>query len=172
MAGSGAVLFLLEDEFEDLEFFYPYYRLMEEGYSVSVASSTTAEKRGKHGYFITPDMSYADVDTSGYDALVIPGGRSPERVRLHHEAIKIVREFVESDRPVAAICHGPQLLISAQAVKGRRITCWIGIRDDIVAAGGMYEDAEVVVDGNIITSRMPDDLPAFCREILKKLRGE
>ena len=108
--------------------------------------------------------------------LVIPGGRSPERVRIHQEAVRIVREFLESKKPVAAICHGPQLLISAGAVKGRRMTCWIGIRDDVIAAGGIYEDTEVVVDegedaGKIITSRKPDDLPAFCREILKSLKN-
>ena len=170
------VLFLLEDDFEDLEFFYPYYRLLEEGHSPHVASSTTAERKGKHGYLIRSDVSYAEVDVSEYHMLVIPGGRSPERVRIHQEAVRIVKEFLESKKPVAAICHGPQLLISAGAVKGRRMTCWIGIRDDIIAAGGIYEDAEVVVDeggdaGKIITSRKPDDLPAFCREILKSLKN-
>jgi protease I len=167
------VLFLLEDDFEDLEFFYPYYRILEDGHSVDVASSTIAEKRGKHGYSIRPDRSYAEVDVSEYDALIIPGGRSPERVRIHEEAVGIVKEFLESKKLVAAICHGPQLLISAGVVRGKRITCWIGIRDDIIAAGGVYEDAEVVMDegdGCIITSRKPDDLPAFCREILKRLQ--
>jgi protease I len=164
------ILFLLEDEFEDLEFFYPFYRLIEEGHSAEVASSSTSEKKGKHGYYVKPDRNYTGVDAAKYDTLVIPGGRSPERVRVNSQAVNIVKSFLESGKVVAAICHGPQLLISAGIVKGRRMTSWIGIRDDIIAAGGIYEDAEVVVDDNIITSRMPDDLPAFCREILKKLR--
>ncbi|MBO8183403.1 MAG: type 1 glutamine amidotransferase [Archaeoglobus sp.] len=160
-------LFLLENDFEDLEFFYPYYRLKEEGIEVVVASSDRETKIGKHGYTITPDLIYSEVIPEEYAALVIPGGKSPERVRVNEEAVEIVRKF--ADKVIAAICHGPQLLISAGLVEGRKLTSWIGIRDDVKAAGGIYEDREVVIDGKIITSRMPDDLPAFCREILKKL---
>ncbi len=161
-------LFLLEDGFEDLEFFYPYYRLKEEGIEVLVASSDRDTKIGKHGYVVTPDLTYSEVVYEEFSALIIPGGRSPERVRINERAVEIVRRF--SDKIIAAICHGPQLLVSAGLVKGLKLTGWIGIRDDLSAAGGVYEDREVVVDGGIITSRIPDDLPAFCREIVGKLK--
>jgi protease I len=164
------VLMLVEDDFEDLELFYPFYRLKEEGWEVKVASSSTETKSGKRGYTITPDLTYDDVKVEDFSALVIPGGKSPERVRINSKAVEIVKEFIKDGKPVSAICHGPQLLISAGAVKGRRMTSWIGIRDDLIAAGAEYVDTEVVVDGNIITSRMPDDLPAFCRELLRMLK--
>jgi len=161
------ILFLIEDDFEDLEMFYPYYRLKEEGFSISIASSSLNEKKGKHGYTAKPDMKFDEVDPAEYDALVVPGGKSPERVRINDYAVAIVRHFVENGKPIAAICHGPQLLISANCLEGRRVTCWIGIRDDVKAAGGIYEDREVIVDRNLITSRMPSDLPAFCRELIR-----
>ncbi|MBO8179470.1 MAG: type 1 glutamine amidotransferase [Archaeoglobus sp.] len=164
------VLILVENDFEDLELFYPLYRLREEGYGVDVASSSLDVRVGKKGYQIKPDLSYEDVRVEEYAALVIPGGKAPERIRINEKAVEIVRRFLDLGEPVAAICHGPQLLISAGAVKGRRMTSWIGIRDDLIAAGAEYVDAEVVVDGNIITSRMPDDLPAFCRELIKMLK--
>uniref|UniRef100_A0A7C2S5L3 Type 1 glutamine amidotransferase n=1 Tax=Archaeoglobus fulgidus TaxID=2234 RepID=A0A7C2S5L3_ARCFL len=163
------VLILVENDFEDLELFYPLYRLREEGYVVEVASSSLDVRVGKKGYQVKPDLKYDDVVVEDYDALVIPGGKAPERIRINEKAVEIVRRFLELGKPVAAICHGPQLLISAGIVRGRRMTSWIGIRDDLIAAGAEYVDAEVVVDGNIITSRMPDDLPAFCRELIKML---
>jgi len=164
------VLVLTENDFEDLELFYPLYRLREEGYVVDVASSSLNVRVGKKGYQIKPDLKYEDVRAEDYAALVIPGGKAPERIRINEKAVEIVRRFLELGKPVAAICHGPQLLISARAVKDRRMTSWIGIRDDLIAAGAEYVDAEVVVDGNIITSRMPNDLPAFCRELIKMLK--
>ena len=163
------VLILVENDFEDLELFYPLYRLREEGYVVEVASSSLDVRVGKKGYQVKPDLKYDDVVVEDYDALVIPGGKAPERIRINEKAVEIVRRFLELGKPVAAICHGPQLLISAGIVRGRRMTSWIGIRDDLIAAGAEYVDADVVVDGNIITSRMPDDLPAFCRELIKML---
>jgi len=163
------VLMLVEDDFEDLELFYPFYRLKEEGWEVKVASSSTETKSGKRGYTITPDMTYEDVRVEDFSALVIPGGKSPERVRIDSKAVEVVRGFIKAEKPIAAICHGPQLLISAGAVKGRKMSSWIGIRDDLIAAGAEYVDAEVVVDGNFITSRMPDE-PAFCRELIKMLK--
>ncbi|RLI86628.1 MAG: peptidase [Archaeoglobales archaeon] len=164
------VLFLIEDGFEDLELFYPMYRLMEEGFEVVIASSSPNEKVGKYGYRIKPHKTFDDVKPEEYSALVIPGGKSPERVRINEKAVSITKHFVNENKVIAAICHGPQLLISAGAVKDKKLTCWIGIRDDVMAAGGIYEDRVVVVDGNLITSRMPSDLPAFCRELVEKLR--
>jgi protease I len=165
------VLVLIENDFEDLELFYPLYRLKEEGFEVFVASSDKNEKTGKKGYTIKPDLTFDEVNSAEYAALILPGGKSPERVRVNEMAVEIVKEFLRLKKPIAAICHGPQLLISANAVNGRRMTSWVGIRDDLKAAGAIYEDKEVVVDENIITSRMPSDLPAFCRELVKSLKS-
>ncbi len=164
------VLILVENEFEDLELFYPFYRMREEGIDVEIASSSLDVRVGKKGYAAKPDLTYEDVKVEEYAALILPGGKSPERVRVNERAVEIVKKFLKLEKPVAAICHGPQLLISAMAVKGRRMTSWIGIRDDLIASGALYEDKPVVVDGNVITSRMPDDLPHFCRELVKMLK--
>ena len=171
-------LLLSADDFEDLELLYPYYRLKEDGWDVTVASHEEGTIRGKHGYPVHVDAKYSDIDPKGYDLLVLPGGRAPEKVRLHKEAIDIVKSFFRDDKYVAAICHGPQILASADELKGRKVTSWKGVKDDIYHAGANYVDAEVVVDGKLVTSRMPDDLPAFMREInkltreLAKARGE
>lgn len=163
------VLILTADDVEDLELFYPYYRLKEAGHQPSVASILKGKLTCKHGYTFDADMSFREVKPDDYDALLIPGGRAPERVRLDNDALSILRNFLERRAPIAAICHGPQLLISAGAVKGRRMTCWKGIKDDLIAAGARYEDKEVVVDDNFVTSRQPSDLPEFMDAFLKLL---
>lgn len=163
-------LILVADHVEDLEFFYPYYRLQEEGFEVDVATSDGKEIVGKHGYDFQPNASFAQVNASDYDLLVLPGGKAPETVRLQPEAVRIARTMMESDKTVAAICHGVQTLISAGMLHGRKATCWKGIRDDLKAAGAEYLDQEVVVDGNLVSSRSPEDLPAFCREMLAAVR--
>lgn len=163
-------LIIATDEFEDLELFYPYYRLKEEDIEVHIASNKKVIV-GKHGYKIKADFLFKEVDPRDYDILLIPGGKSPERIRIIKEVIDIVNHFIRENKIIAAICHGPQVLISAGAVKNRKITSWIGIRDDLINAGAEYIDKEVVVDKNIITSRMPSDLPAFCKEILNKIKG-
>jgi protease I len=160
---------LVADEVEDLEMLVPYYRLKENGVEVDVAGPRLGFVRGKHGYTLEVGLTFWDVDADAYDLLIIPGGRAPETVRLDAKAIAAVRKFCDADKPVAAICHGAQVLISAGVVGKKRLTCWEGIRDDVRAAGGEYVDAEVVVDGNLITSRSPDDLPAFCREIIRAI---
>ncbi len=163
-------LILAEDGFEDLELFYPYYRLKEEGIDVTTASSK--EKIvGKYGYAIEKDAKYDAIDPSSYDCLVIPGGKSPERVRLNKNAIEITRYFFEKNKPVAIICHGAQVLISAGVVKGRNIACWYGIKDDVIAAGGNFIDG-VAVDGNLVSARFPKDLPEWMREFIKLLRKD
>lgn len=154
------------DEFEDLELFYPYYRLKEEGITAHVASMKKGTITGKHGYPIEVDVAFKDVNPADYDILVISGGRGPEKMRLDNHALEIARYFFKENKPVAAICHGPQVLISAGVIKGRKATCWIGIRDDVIAAGAYYEDKEVVIDGNLVTSRSPADLHAFGREMI------
>lgn len=158
------------DDFEDLELFYPYHRLKEEGITTHVASMKKGQIKGKHGYEINADVAFKDINPADYDILVISGGKGPEKMRLDESALEIARYFFKENKPVAAICHGPQVLVSAGVIKGRKATCWIGIRDDIIAAGALYEDKEVVIDGNFVSSRSPDDLHAFGREMIKLLK--
>lgn len=160
-------LVISADGFEDLELFYPIYRLKEDGWDVTLASPSDAKITGKHGYTITPDIPVANALPEDYDLLVVPGGKAPEVVRTDSDALAIIGSFMDAKKPVAAICHGPQVLISAGVMKGRRATCWESVKDELVAAGARYTDGEVVLDGNLVTSRMPDDLPAFMRETLK-----
>lgn len=163
-------LILLADGFEDSEFYYPYYRLLEEGFGVDVAGPANGTVTGKHGYTYDIHMKFRDIDPGRYELLVLPGGKSPETVRLNADAVRAVQTFCNEGKPVAAICHGAQILISAGVLKGRKATCWKGIADDIKAAGAEYHDQDVVVDQNLITSRCPDDLPAFCREIFTAMK--
>jgi protease I len=169
---TNRVLFLAGAEFEDLELFYPYYRLKEEGYEPVVASKEKGRVTGKHGYSIDSELTFAEVRVADYGALVIPGGRGPENIRTHPEVKRIVREFFERSLPVAAICHGPQVLISAGVVKGRTLTSYYTVADDLVAAGADYRDQPLVVDGNLVSSRRPDDLPEFVRGLIQALRRE
>lgn len=158
------------DGFEDLELFYPYHRLKEEGITTHVASIEKGPIKGKQGYQIDVDITFKDVNPADYDILVISGGKGPEKMRLNKDALEIVKHFFKENKPVASICHAPQVLISAGVIKGRKATCWIGIRDDVIAAGAQYEDSEVVVDGNLVSSRNPGDLFAFGREMIKLLK--
>lgn len=135
-----------------------------------MASMKKGPIKGKHGYQVDVDVAFKDVNPEDYNILVISGGKGPEKMRLDKDALDIVRYFFKKNKPVASICHGPQVLISAGVIKGRKATCWIGIRDDIIAAGALYEDSEVVVDGNLVSSRSPSDLYAFGREMIKLLK--
>lgn len=168
LAGNRILMFV-DEGYEDLEFWYPKIRLEEEGAVVDVASARKRPCPGKYGYPVTPDLTYGDVDASAYEALVIPGGHAPDRIRRSKTALAVVKEMVRAKKPVAAICHGPQVLISAGALRGKRATCFVSIRDDVANAGATYVDEEVVVDGGVITSRTPADLPAFCRAIVAAL---
>jgi protease I len=162
-------LILAADGFDDLELHYPWFRLLEEGITVTLAGPSGKVLTGQHGYQLEPDMPIRELNPAEYDLLIIPGGQSPERLRLREDAVDIARTFMEDDRRVAAICRGPQLLISAGALGGRTATCTPAIRDDIRAAGAMYRDEAVVVDGNLFTCRGVDDLPHFCRQLLAGL---
>jgi len=144
--------------------------LKEEGINTHVASMRKGPIKGKHGYEIEADIAFKDVNPADYDILVISGGKGPEKIRLDKDALEIARHFFKENKQVAAICHGPQVLVSAGVIKGRKATCWIGIRDDLIAAGALYKDNEVVVDGNFISSRSPADLYAFGREMIKLLK--
>ncbi|MFP4654497.1 MAG: type 1 glutamine amidotransferase domain-containing protein [Methanohalobium sp.] len=163
-------LILSADNFEDLELFYPLNRFKEAGVDVKIASMEKGIITGKHGYPANVDLTFNDVNPEDYDILVISGGKAPEKVRLDEKALEITKHFFDRNKPVAAICHGVQVLISAGVAKGRKATCYIGVRDDLKVAGADYEDNEVVVDGNLITSRNPNDLYAFGREIVKMIK--
>jgi len=160
-------LFISADRYEDSELLVPYYRLREEGIEVDIASMNEGLIKGKHGYEVEVTKILSEARPEDYDILVLPGGKAPEEVRKEPNALKIVRDFFLKDKPVAAICHGPQILISARLLKGRHATCYRTVVDELKAAGAIYEDKEVVVDRNLVTSRQPSDLPAFMREIIK-----
>ena len=165
---------LTADQFEDLELFFPLFRLLELGWQVDIAAPTKQEIGGEHGYSVQPSLTIDEVDPQQYDLLFIPGGfpdGAPATVREHKKAQEITRSFFEKQKLVASICHGPWTLASANVLKNRHLTSYWhdGVPEDIQAAGGLWEDRDVVVDGNLITSRWPMDLPAFMRELAKKI---
>jgi len=164
-------LIISADNFEDTELLVPYYRLKEEGIEVDIASMSKGKIKGKHGYEIEADKALKDVSPGDYDILILPGGKAPEAVRREPKALEIARFFFRENRPVSAICHGGQTLISAGVMKGRRATCYKSVGPEMKEAGALYEDKEVVVDGRLVTSRQPSDLPAFMRETMKLLRS-
>jgi protease I len=161
----------LADGFEDSEFSVPYERLREAGHEVTVfgtrAGETVTGKRGEASHRL--EAAAAGLVPEDFDALLIPGGHSPDRLRTDPGVVDFTRRFLASGRPVAAICHGPQLLIETGLVGGRTLTSWPSVRTDLINAGAEWVDREVVSDGNLITSRKPDDLPAFCAALLARL---
>ncbi len=163
---------LAEDIYEDLELWYPLLRLREAGAQTVVVGPGPAKTHSsKHGYEVKVDKFVKDVKPGDFDAIVIPGGYAPDHMRRHPAMVDLVRQAVKSNKVVAAICHAPWMLASADVLKGRTVTSFFAIKDDLVHAGANYRDAEVVVDGNLITSRQPADLPAFCRAIITALAG-
>jgi protease I len=167
-------LILTADKFEDMELFFPFFRLLEEGLDVEVAAPMKGHIEGEHGYGFEVEKSFEDVHPDDYDLLLIPGGSpngAPAVVRKDTRAQAIAKSFFASNKPVSSICHGPWLLASSGVVKGRHLTSYWhdGVPEDIKKAGGLYEDKEVVVDGNLVTSRYPGDLPAFMRETMKMI---
>lgn len=161
---------LATDGFEDAELNYPLWRLQEMDVTVTVATPEGEPIEGKHGYAYDGDAPIVDVHPRQVDCLVLPGGRSPERLRRDAPvAVDVTRKCLGEDTIVAAICHGPQLLMSAGVLDDRQATCYPGIADDLENAGAEFLDQEVVVDGELVTSRVPDDLPAFMRETTTKL---
>lgn len=165
-----AVAILAEDDYEDLELWYPYYRLLEAGHEVKViGSGRKAVFVSKHGYEVRAEMNASDVDSADFDAVVIPGGFAPDRLRRVPAVNELVRRMFKEGKVVAAICHAPSVLISANVLKGRKVTCFVSIKDDVMNAGARYKDEAVVVDGNLITSRFPADLPEFMKTLLRAL---
>jgi protease I len=167
------VLIFAGADYEDLELQYPKYRLREAGAHVVVAGPDAAGTvyRGKHGYPQKSEAALSDVRAEEFDLLVIPGGWMPDKLRRYDVVKRITREMAEGGKCVASICHGPWIDISAGIVRGVSYTSSPGIKDDLINAGARWIDREVVVDGSRVSSRRPDDLPAFCRAILQVMAG-
>ena len=164
------VFILVETIYNDLEFWYPYYRLKEAGAEVIVVGPMGGMVyNGKAGLPVKADAGMADVTAADCDGLIIPGGYAPDHMRRHPQMVQLVRDCMESGKIVAAICHAGWMLASADVLHGRTVTSFFAIKDDLVHAGATFVDQEVVVDGNIITSRTPDDLPPFMRAIISAL---
>jgi protease I len=169
LRGKRIAIFV-DQMYQDLEVWYPYLRLQEAGADVITVGAKAGETyHGKYGYPIVADRAYDQVRAAELDGVVVPGGYAPDHIRRHAAANKLVKDLDAQGKLVAAICHGAWVLCSAGMLKGRRATCFFAIRDDVVNAGARYEDAEVLVDGNLVTSRKPEDLPAFCGEIVRIL---
>lgn len=167
--GGRKIALLVEDLYEDTELWYPYYRMKEEGADVVIVGPETAAYKSKYGYPALADMAADAVSADEFDAVIIPGGYAPDRMRRHKAMVKLVKDAIGSGRVVAAICHGGWMLASADVIRNRTVTGFFAIRDDLIHAGADYVDEEVVVDGGIITSRRPSDLPAFCRAVISAL---
>ena len=175
--GDGAVLtgkrvaMLVEDEFEDRELMGPLEALRAAGAIVTIVGPTAGTQfKGKRGdAVVTADVAAGAARMKDFDALVIPGGHAPDKMRMRHAMVDLARDAMEANKPVAAICHGPSLLISSNSLKGRTLTCWPSIAIDVKNAGGRYVDKPVVEDGNLITSRKPDDVPVFSDAIIRAL---
>jgi protease I len=164
------VVLLVENNYQDLEFWVPYYRLKEEGVEVTVVGSGSSRTyTSKYGYPVEVEREAKEIDVSKFDGVVIPGGYAPDLMRRYPEMVRIVKEAHQKGKMVAAICHAGWMLVSAGILKGKKVTGVVAIKDDLINAGARYVDEEVVKDGNLITSRKPDDLPAFCREMIEAL---
>jgi protease I len=162
---------LIEDNFQVLEAWYPYLRLREEGIKTLFVGQGKKQYKSKEGYPAVADISINAVREDEFDGVIIPGGYAPDILRRDRDIVGFVKKMFDQKKLVAAICHAGWVLVSADILKGRKVTCFYAIKDDIVNAGALYVNQEVVVDGNLITSRNPDDLPAFCREIISFLKG-
>ncbi len=164
------IAILAENMYQEMELWVPYYRLKEEGAEVKVVGAGGAKSyASKHGYPVTVDAQAEQVKAVEFDAVIVPGGYAPDMMRRHGAMVTLVREALQQGKVVAAICHAGWMLVSAGVLEGRKATSFFSIKDDLVAAGAHWVDQEVVVDGTLITSRKPDDLPAFCREIVQAL---
>jgi len=165
------VAMLVGDDYEDSEFQKPYDRLKQAGHEVTVLGTKHGSiAHGKHRKSeIAIQATAAEVSPEDFDAVVIPGGYGPDKLRLDDAMVDFTRRFFKSGKPVAAVCHGPQLLIEADVVEGHTMTSWPSVRKDLINAGAKWQDKEVVVDANLITSRKPDDLDAFCNTLLNRL---
>ncbi len=167
-----AILIFIDDGYEDMELMYPKYRLEEAGYRVVIAGLKSGQKYlGKHGYPCNSDASVFDVSEADFAGVICPGGWAPDKLRRVEQVKTLVTQFHRSKKLVAAICHGGWIPISAGIYAGVRVTGSLGIKDDLVNAGGVFEDTPVVIDRHFVSSRKPDDLPMFMAAVLKVLGG-
>jgi protease I len=166
------VIILVEEMYNEYEYWYPYYRLKEAGADVTVVGSGSSESyKSKSGLQVNVNTSADQVSAADYDGIVIPGGYAPDHMRRYPSMVKLVKDLFEAGKVIAAICHAGWILASAEIVQGKTVTCFFSIKDDLIHAGANYVDQEVVVDGNLITSRKPDDLPAFMKAVIAGLQG-
>ncbi len=166
------ILFIAQSGFEDTELLCPKYRLEEEGFYVDIAAPDWGELKGKRGYIVSANLEIGEAEPEAFDALFLPGGKAAEKLAMHEAVIKFIREFSELDRPIAAICHGPLVLAAAGILNGRRATCYYKVSYKLEEAGAIFDDSPVVVDGKIVTSRQPRDLPLFMKEVVKMLKAQ
>ena len=167
---NKTVAILVEDLYQDMEVWYPLYRLREEGVKViTVGTGSKTTYIGKYGYPVKADTEAGKVKADDIDGIIIPGGFAPDMMRRYSEPITLVAECGKKGKVIGSICHGAWILCSTNLLKGKKATCFFGIKDDVINAGAKYVDQEVCVDGNLVTSRQPDDLPAFMREVIKAL---
>ena len=164
------IAILIEDLYNEFEFWYPYYRMKEAGANVTVVGTGAKEYHSKVGLPAPGGRHAESVKAEDFDAVIVPGGYAPDRMRRSPAMLKLVRDCFDRGKIVAAICHAGWVLVSAGVLKGKKATCFSSIKDDLMNAGATYLDQEVVRDGNLITSRTPDDLPAFCREIIAAMK--
>jgi protease I len=166
------IAILVDQLYQEMEVWYPYYRFQEAGAEVHCIGAKKGETyKSKLGYPVKADMSYDEVTADMYDGVVCPGGFAPDYIRRHPKANQFVADVNRQGKLVCGICHGLWCCVSADVLRGRRVTSFFAIKDDVVNAGGLWEDSEVVVDGNLVSSRKPDDLPAFmkaCIEVVAK----
>ncbi len=166
------VAVLIENQYQVLEVWYPYFRLKEAGYETILVGTGQGEYSSKEGYPANEEVAVQNIDAADYDGVIIPGGFAPDHMRRHPEMAQFVRDIFSAGKLVAAICHGPWMLASAEVLQNKKATCFFAIKDDIVHAGARYVDESVVTDGNLITSRNPYDLPDFSKAILSFLEND
>jgi protease I len=167
------IAILVDNVYQEMEVWYPLYRFQEAAATVVTVGAIAGHTyTSKLGYPAKADISYDVANADDFDGLVIPGGYAPDHIRRHPKALQFVRDIDAQGKLIASICHGPWVLCSTGTLKGRRATSFFAIKDDVVNAGALWEDAEVVVDGHLVTSRKPEDLPAFCRESIAVVLGK
>ena len=164
-----AVLMMTAGGTEDLEFFYPYYRFIEAGFKVDVATPQGGEFKGKQGLGLKETRKLDEVEADAYDLLYIPGGKAPAELKKNPKAVDLVKQFAARGKPISAVCHGPQLLAAANVISGRRIAAWPEVESEVRDAGAVYIDQETVIDGPFTTARWPGDLPAHMKATLAAL---
>lgn len=164
------VIALVEEDFEDLEHWYPVYRLREEGAQVDlVGPEANSVYNGKHGVPTKTDYAFNDIDAANYDGIIIPGGWAPDKLRRYPEVLTFIQEMDKAKKPIGQICHAGWVLVSANVLQGKNVTSTSAIKDDMINAGATWVDEEVVIDGHLVSSRSPDDMPAYVKTFADKL---